>query len=459
MSDMNFTVKYGVFSFLLLVFACVSAFSEAQNKGQVLDGNSQPVQGVHVLFNDSMIAISDAEGIFDLKALSKVGETDTLVFSHVGYMVRKVPLSAIKANNYLIYLQEKIVELGEVAINASHQSLRETIRYRKLASLPEKVYAFGSLLINGKIYVVGGDKSRLEDHLSRKFSDDNRLDGDEESMLNSLRFKQKSEWYRYSDKMQVYDIAHDEWAVHPLKFGKRAYHNLHYSHDRIYVLGGKRLSRYGRTEYLEDKMEVYDIKQDTILTDNSNPHQAMNFASCLYGDNLIVMGGSIKETLTGKKTYSDKVHLFDLQSGYWYELGLMPQAKEAKGILVNDKIYLIGGFNGAPLTGIETYHPATGEWRKEGDLLEAEERPAIAVHEQLIYIFEGEKIQVYDTQTQRLKLYAIDLKLYYAELFCADEKLYIVGGCLKDAYSIYPSPYLYAIDLSEFDKTTTKYYP
>ncbi|MDR3339076.1 MAG: hypothetical protein LBT25_03090 [Candidatus Symbiothrix sp.] len=65
----------------------------------------------------------------------------------------------------------------------------------------------------------------------------------------------------------------------------------------------------------------------------------------------------------------------------------------------------------------------------------------------------ADKMQVYDTETQRLKLYAIDLKLYYAELFCADEKLYIVGGCLKDAYSIYPSPYLYAIDLSEFDKT------
>ncbi|MDR3219777.1 MAG: carboxypeptidase-like regulatory domain-containing protein [Dysgonamonadaceae bacterium] len=414
----------------------------AQNNGVVLDSKTnEALPGTNIYFKNQVVAITGKDGLFGINQIPKHTHNDTLYFSHIAYDSLRISFSALKAANYVVYLQEKQKLLDEVEVVGVRPELQLFLQYHELAPLPVAVYAFGALLTGNKIYVVAGDFS-----FEQKATEYSMAYG-------SIKTNGGRSWSGFSDKMQVYDIANDEWMVHPLKFGKRAYHNLHYSHDRIYVLGGKRLSRYGRTEYLEDKMEVYDIKRDTIFLDNSNPHQAMNFASCLYGDNLVVMGGSIKETLTGKKTYSDKVHLFDLQNGYWYESGLMPQAKETKGTLVNDAIYLIGGFNGAPLTSIETYNPTTGEWRKEGDLLEAVDRPAIAVNEQLIYIFEDEKIQVYDTQTRSLKLYAIDLKLFYAELFCADGKLYIVGGCRKEEYSTYPSLYLYTIDLSEFDKT------
>ena len=61
------------------------------------------------------------------------------------------------------------------------------------------------------------------------------------------------------------------------------------------------------------------------------------------------MGGSIKMSENGSKILHYKVHSYDMNSGYWYELSNMPTAKEVNGILIKDKIYLIGGFNGKEL--------------------------------------------------------------------------------------------------------------
>jgi len=40
-------------------------------------------------------------------------------------------------------------------------------------------------------------------------------------------------------------------------------------------------------------------------------------------------------------------------------------------------------------------------------------------------------------------------------LFCADNKLYLLGGIDQDEYSFEPSADLYSIDLNEFKRTET----
>lgn len=117
-------------------------------------------------------------------------------------------------------------------------------------------------------------------------------------------------------------------------------------------------------EYLQDQIEVLDLEKQTIKTDHTNPHQAADFASFTYKDNIIVMGGSVKSTESGVKDFTDKVHLYNISSGYWYELAHMPIAKETTGALVDDKIYLIGGNNGKPISQIESFDLATEKWQK-----------------------------------------------------------------------------------------------
>ncbi|NJO91089.1 MAG: hypothetical protein HC831_20575, partial [Chloroflexia bacterium] len=261
------------------------------------------------------------------------------------------------------------------------------------------------------------------------------------------------EYNSYNGNLQIYDTKMDEWKFIASKFEKRANHNIHFFNDKIYVIGGKRISRDGQKEYLADKIEVFDTKNYSVKIDNTNPHQAINFASVLYKDNIILLGGSTKMHENGEKEYTPKVHLYNLTSGYWYELGDMPQEKEVNGILINDKIYLVGGFYKKMLNCIETFDLTTNNWEVEAELFTQMFRPALVYHNNILYIFENGKLCTYNILTKKLNEYKIGLYLNSAAMYYANNKLFIVGGFQFDNYSITPSSRVFSIDLAEFIDT------
>jgi hypothetical protein len=73
----------------------------------------------------------------------------------------------------------------------------------------------------------------------------------------------------------------------------------------------------------------------------------------------------------------------------------------------------------------------------------------------MIYIFDRGKIQTYNRITKQVNAYLIDLDLIYAEMFCKNNKLYLLGGSRVDEFSDEPSSALYCIELDEFKKTET----
>jgi len=131
----------------------------------------------------------------------------------------------------------------------------------------------------------------------------------------------------------------------------------------------------------------------------------------------------------------------------------MSEAKEVKGVLIKNKIYLIGGFNNKPLKEIESFNLTTGKWKKEGELFSPIAIPALAYHNNFIYIYNNEKICTYNIETKELTEYLIDLPYKSSELYYFDDKLYILGGYFENEYSKNPSRNLYSIHLSEFEKT------
>lgn len=114
---------------------------------------------------------------------------------------------------------------------------------------------------------------------------------------------------------------------------------------------------------------------------------------------------------------------------------------------------MIGGYKTTALKEIQNYNITTGAWHTEGELLYATERPALAYHKNIIYIFEGDKIQTYNVKTKEIKNFQINLFLKNSELFCIDNKLYILGGAETSETLILPSQHLYCIDLHEFQIT------
>ena len=432
---------------LLLFFS--SFVINGQNiKGAILDiETNEALKNVTVYFKKEKAGTaSNEKGEFNLKIQSKIDLTDTISFSIIGYTTKNYTFSKLKEINFVVHLSKKTENLNEITIT-SKRELQSEISYKKLTQLKKGAYNFGSTLIGNKIYVIGGDESSIEDTSTKALEESQSLD----EFFKNL--KMNFSWERYSGKLQTYNIEKDTASLVNLEFRKRAYHKMINIHNKLYVFGGKTLSTNRKTEYLDDKIEVLDLDTHHIIVDNTNPHQAINFAAFAYQDNIIAMGGSIKLKNNGKKVYSDKSHLYNITSGYWYELPKMTKPKEVSGVLVKNKIYLIGGFNQIPLSEIESYDFITEKWEKEGDLFYGIENPALTQYNNTLYIFNDDKILTYNIKTKILNEYRIDLNIKNAQIYYYKNNLYIIGGFTEYNYKKSPSSDLYSINLNEFSKT------
>jgi hypothetical protein len=437
---------------IMLAIALLPLFAYAQTfKGSILDKKSNiPIQDANITLNQmDASGRSDEKGKFNLKISGKFKENDTLYISHIGYNSKKISLHELKKSDYLIFLDEKTENLDGLTLSSKNKELKSKLAFKKLAPLKYAISSFGSVLNNNKIYVIGGDGSFKTDAWKKvKYE---KPDFSMNDYLKELQFQFSGQFYK--DNLLIYDIKTNQWKTSEIKFRKRAYHNLNIYNNTIYVLGGKRVSANGKYEYLDDKIEVFDTNKETIAIDNTNPHQAADFASFTYNNSIITIGGSIKMSENGTKKYSNKVHTYDMNSGYWYELTNMPIAKEVTGVLIKDKIYLIGGFNGKPLSSLESFDLVTETWKTEGELISSLDYPAITHKDDMIYFFENEKIYTLNIGTKEIKEYLINLPFKGSKLYYFEDKLYIIGGYIENNYSQYPSPNLYSIDISEFENT------
>lgn len=438
---------------LLLLIVIIPLFAKAQIiKGIVYSKrDSLPIENTNIFSLSSKSGtITNTKGEFSIQLLAKFKNEEILEFSHVGYTTNTFSLSYLARNNYKVYLEEEVQNLSGVTITSNHK-LKIKLAFDKINSLRHPVFAFGSFMKDDIIYMTGGDPFP-DINWFEKFRSE-RADFELPDFVagNQNTYAKP----HYKKFLTMYDIKNNTWEISKLKLKPRAYHNTHFYNNSIYVLGGKKIlvNKISSWEYLEDKIEVLDLSTQTIAVDKTNPHLAANFASFSYKDNIIVLGGSVKMTENGKKEYSDKVHLYNITSGYWYELPAMLAAKETTGILIDDKIYIIGGNDGKPTNKIDSFDLITEKWQTEAELFEGLERPAVAYHDNIIYFFEDGKMFTYDLKLKVLKEYEIDLLLKYSAMYYSNEKLYILGGRFDSSYSKIPSAKIFTISTEEFMTT------
>jgi len=431
----------------LLSFNLYSQYIE----GKILDAETRkPIEGVHV-FADNIVdgTMSISNGSYFLKFQNPKAIPGNIHFSHIGY--KKITI-AFKKNQkkYTLYLVKKVNTLGEISITEK-RNLKQTISYKKLKSMKSGLFSFGAVLNKDKIHVVGGNASYQIDGPKRALEKYANTD------LTLIEILQKSQGSYFKDIYKgdflTYDIPTDTWTKNDTKFDKRAFHNANLFGENLYVLGGTTMSVSKKKEYLKANVEIINLQTNTKIVDGTNPHQAVNFVSFNYQGNLIVAGGSIKKKRNEKKEYTSKVHFYDLKEGYWYELDSMPSAKETNGVLIDDKIYLIGGFKSKPLSEIESFDLITKKWKKEGDLFFGMESPAVSNYNAIIYIFDKGKIYTFNTKNKELNEFYIKLNLTCSKMYISDNKIYLLGGKNIGDYDTTPSSALYSIDIAEFNKT------
>lgn len=437
-------------SCILFTFLTISCYSQ-YIEGKIFDAaTNKPIEGVHIYIDDVEDgALSNSKGIYYLKFPFSSIEFGNIHFSHIGYSNVAVPFKK-KKKEYNVYLNKDITSLGEVSI-VEKRNLGQTISYKKLKSMKGGLFSFGAVLKNDKIHVVGGNASYQIDGAKRaveKYADTD---------LTLIEILQKSTgaYFQniYKGDFLTYNIPKDTWTKSETKFDKRAFHNANLFGENLYVLGGTTMSVSKKKEYLNTNVEIINLQTNIKIVDETNPHQAVNFVSFNYQGNLIVAGGSVKKKRNGTKEYTNKVHFYDLKEGYWYELDSMPSAKETNGVLIDDKIYLIGGFNSKPLSEIESFDLNTKKWKKEGDLFFGMESPAVSNNKGIIYIFDKGKIYTYNTKNKELNEFYIKLNMTCSKMYFLNDKIYLLGGINIGDYDITPSSSLYSIDITEFNKT------
>lgn len=169
------------------------------------------------------------------------------------------------------------------------------------------------------------------------------------------------------------------------------------------------------------------------------------------------MGGSVKkDAKTEDKEYSNKIHLQNLKTGLWYDLGNMPESKETQGILVHQKFYMVGGYNGQVLKGIESYDVKTRKWKREALLFEEMAQPALATKNNLLYIYENGKLCTFNVITKELKEYAISINRFSSTMHIYDHQLYIIGGLNDYNHNLTPQNGVFKINLNDIENSEVK---
>jgi len=435
--------------FALLTFFFISYNTNAQViKGIIIDNISEePVIDAYVFFKNTNTGThTNKKGRFNLKLPQNNRRADTLTISHINYLTKEI-INPVFTGRDSVFLQPKANILSEVQIE-QNKKLKRRLDYKKMRSIPIGIYNFASFIKDGKIYILSGDVSYLVDAYQKAIQDYPYLNFYELQM----RAMENQTLMSYSDKLMVYNINTDSWKTEDIKLIKRANHTANVIADKAYIMGGRRLSDNRYFEMLANKIEVYDLNTREVEIDKTNPHQSVNSASFSYNDNIIIMGGSVKKNKHDKKTFSDKVHVFDTKTGLWYDLTGMPSPKETSGVLIDDKIYLFGGYNNELLDDLESYDLKTGKWKAEGKLFDKIGKPAIASNgDDTVYFYSNGKLNLFNIKTRILKQYLIDLFIESSKMQYFENKLYLLGGYNGTRYEISPSSAVYSIDLDDLE--------
>jgi hypothetical protein len=432
--------------FFLLCFATTLIYGQTFVV-KVLDSETKlPIAEVYLKFGKA-IFLTNVDGF---ATISKITSTN-LEASHVKYHSKFIQLKTRK--DVTIYLTEKNLQLNEVTIT-SKRKLKKYIQYTKLPELPKTIHSFGTVLTDDKLYTFGGDASVVQFSNQKGLSE--LMDSSEGSILAFLSKNKPSNFYKYRKKVFFYDFKSKAWQISPLQPKARAYHKAVAYKNAVYLLGGKQLTLSKRKEMLMPQIEILNIKKDSITVDEMNPHQGVNFEALIFEDKLLVIGGSTKLQENLLKKYTDKIHLYDFKTGYWYLLTTMSKGKETSGVIVDKKLYLFGGNENKNLTEIESFNLITGKWEKEGELFTPMEKPAITKNKNTIYLFEKNIIVTYNTISKELKEFQIDLELFFSQIQYRNDKLYIIGGTKIKNYQNIPQRSFLEISLDEFENTKIK---
>ena len=265
----------------------------------------------------------------------------------------------------------------------------QTLNFKHLADMSVRRGAISSAIVGDNIYVSNGYKD---------------TDG-------------------YANFIEKYNIKDNRWSIINSSLVPKRFANSETYDNKIYIFNG-----WGNSH-----LEIIDLETHKKTKGAVNRAYTGNAGSAIHNGKIYTFGGSgLNNAAT--TVFSDRFQYYDIASDTWYPLPNMPTAREARGKIVNDKLYVIGGFNGTSSRLVNVYDLNKNLWTEQYTMPAAISGHSLAVSGTKIFIAGGYNNQnflaYFDTETNKLHRLSsnnmIPRRHAAAEIY--NDKLYIIGG-------------------------------
>jgi N-acetylneuraminic acid mutarotase len=266
------------------------------------------------------------------------------------------------------------------------------------ADMPTARIGLSTVVVNGKIYAIGGYARQGASRLTT---------------------------------VEEYDPATDTWATKAPMPTARAGLSSGVVNGVIYAIGG------GPAGSALSVVEAYDPATDTWTRKAPMPAPRVWHSTSVVDGKIYAIGGGLGSWSTVRRT----VYAYDPLTDTWTQKTDMPTARSSLSTSVADgKIYAIGGaFSSATmLSTLEVYDPATDTWTTKIPMPTPRLTPSTAVVDGMIYAIGGgtaslafSAVEVYDPATDA---WTIEEDMPETRMFLStnaavvDGKIYIIGG-------------------------------
>ncbi|MFK7953141.1 MAG: kelch repeat-containing protein [Ekhidna sp.] len=278
------------------------------------------------------------------------------------------------------------------------------IQFKKGEKLPSPVYGMAYSELNDGLISIGG--ATFTNHETNYI------------------FKYNTQTGKWLNLKRSYEID-------PMVYGSATY--LGETYDGVIVHGG--ISNYRNYVAILPDIILYNLSSFRMTSLGVNPNPANHQSSSFWKDKLYLFGGStsLKQTKTSRTVeYSQSLFEFDLKTGLINQLPDLPEAKQVDGVIIDDYLYIIGGFNGTPSTRVDRYDLINKSWQKLVDLKEPLSAYAITKSDQYIfYIGDYSKLNqllVFDTKNLRHHVFKMNFNARFAGAGIVDGNLHVFGG-------------------------------
>lgn len=283
-----------------------------------------------------------------------------------------------------------------------------------MASMPTARSLLGAAVVDGKIYVVGGQGgiNEVYDPATNTWATMSPLPSQRTSfgivtyankiyVIGGYANTTTEGIPNLSGLVEVYDPVTNNWGTKTSMPTPRAQLTACTVNGKIYTLGGFENSFSGKYSAVN---EVYDPETDTWAT--KKPMLADMYAHCAValGDKIYVIwgqsGGQSGSYLSGPWN-----QIYDTQTNSWTLGAAPPQPVHrsatvaTSGLHAPQKIYVIGGEVGfmEATNTTQIYDPQTDTWSTGASMPTARQRLALAVVDDLIYAIGGSYPEYWET--------------------------------------------------------------